>query len=235
MTGCRRRAMAAVCCAVVLVLVPAGPASAEAGTTVAMWRMDEPAGARTATDSTGNGHDGAVGSDVRTGVRVDAATVFRFPAVDTRTVRRQHLVTVPHHPRLDPGTSDFSVSLRLRTEQPLANIAQKGQSGTAGGYWKIEVAGGQVACHFRSGTGDRLSVRSPLRIDDGRWHAVRCERIGGTVALMLDGERHERSGLSGSISNTWPVSIGGKTQCNQAQVGCDYFAGDLDFVRIRKD
>ena len=235
MTGRHRRAMAAVSCAVAMVLVPAGPASAEASTTIGMWRMDEPVGARTATDSTGNGHDAGIGSDVRTGVQADAATVFRFPAADPGSVRRQHLVTVPHDPRLDPGTSDFSVSLRLRTEQALANVAQKGQSSTAGGYWKVEVAGGLVACHFRTATGDRLAVRSPLRIDDGRWHAVRCERTGGTVALMLDGARHTRTGLSGSIGNTWPVSIGGKTQCNQAQVGCDYFTGDIDYLRIRKD
>ena len=30
----------------------------------------------------------------------------------------------------------------------------------------------------------------------------------------------------------WPLSIGGKTDCDQRDVGCDYYAGDLDWVEI---
>ena len=41
-----------------------------------------------------------------------------------------------------------------------------------------------------------------------------------------------RSGWTGRIENSWPVSIGGKTDCDQIHVGCDYYAGDLDYVEI---
>ena len=34
------------------------------------------------------------------------------------------------------------------------------------------------------------------------------------------------------IANSWPLSIGGKTVCDQRSVGCDYYAGELGWVRI---
>ena len=49
--------------------------------------------------------------------------------------------------------------------------------------------------------------------------------VDGTVVARL-------TGPTGSISNNWPLSIGGKYDCDQINVTCDYFAGDVDWVRI---
>jgi hypothetical protein len=37
---------------------------------------------------------------------------------------------------------------------------------------------------------------------------------------------------TGSIANTRPITIAGKLNCDQVQTTCDYFAGDLDYVKI---
>jgi hypothetical protein len=53
------------------------------------------------------------------------------------------------------------------------------------------------------------------------------------VTLTVDGTvEARRSGRTGRIANSWPVAIGGKTACDQVKVGCDYYVGDLDHIRI---
>jgi hypothetical protein len=49
--------------------------------------------------------------------------------------------------------------------------------------------------------------------------------VDGSVVARL-------TGPTGSIANTWPLSIGGKYECDQINVTCDYFVGDIDWVRI---
>jgi hypothetical protein len=39
---------------------------------------------------------------------------------------------------------------------------------------------------------------------------------------------------TGSIANTRPLSIAGKLNCDQVNTTCDYFAGDLDYVKIQR-
>src|SRR5205809_1076758 len=86
-------------------------------------------------------------------------------------------------------------------------------------------------------SGHRLNgsiiVSAHHRINDGNWHTVRCDRTASRVAMTIDGVGEAyRNGATGTISNTWPVSIGGKVNCDQVKVGCDYYAGDLDQVEI---
>ncbi len=38
-----------------------------------------------------------------------------------------------------------------------------------------------------------------------------------------------------ALKRGWPVSIGGKTDCDQIDVGCDYFAGDIDYIAVDAD
>ena len=37
---------------------------------------------------------------------------------------------------------------------------------------------------------------------------------------------------TGTIANTRPVTIAGKGNCDQVTITCDYFSGDIDYVRI---
>ena len=46
--------------------------------------------------------------------------------------------------------------------------------------------------------------------------------------------RSRASKPSGTINNTKPWTIGGKSSCSSSTVTCDYFAGDIDYVKLTK-
>ena len=228
----RIRGLAVVGLAIGMVLAMTSPASAA---TTGSWSFNEGRGARVANDSSSSNLDGRVGSDVVTGVKYDGATAYRFTTANRYDVRPQHLVTIPNNDRLNPGTSKYVVSVRFRTARDFSNVVQKGQGATAGGNWKIEVYNGRAICLFRAGNGSDVAVRSKGRIDDGRWHSIRCGRSGSSVTLYVDGTLQGKgSGISGSLRNSWELAIGGKSRCDANRVVCDYFAGDIDYVRIQK-
>ncbi len=219
-----------------LLAVVTSPLPGSAGTG-ATWDLDEPSGARVAADSSGNGHDGSVGADVVTGVVHGGAIGYRFADVapNSPPTRPGHLVTVPHSPQLDPDDGDFTVTVRFRTTRTPGNVVQKGQNGEGGGYWKIEQDDGRARCAFVGGDGQGRSVAADVRVDDGRWHTVVCERTADGVSISVDDAAPKtRDGATGPIRNTADVVIGGKADCDQRGTGCDYFSGDIDFVRIEK-
>ncbi len=48
-----------------------------------------------------------------------------------------------------------------------------------------------------------------------------------------DGVKVRRAnGPTGQISNIMPFAIGGKSKCNAVTVTCDYWVGEMDYVRI---
>lgn len=212
----------------------AAPARADSARTVALWTMDESAGSRTMYDSSGNGLDGTIGREVGTAVQTDGARGYRFDRLepDTPPAHPRHLVVVPDYADLDPGDREYQVTVRLRTRDQFGNIIQKGQATVSGGSYKLQIPGGKVQCWFRGSAGSVL-VTAPRPINDGRWHTVQCWRTRDGVSLAIDGTRVAgRWGATGTISNNWPLSIGGKISCDQVDVGCDYFAGDIDRVEI---
>jgi hypothetical protein len=216
--------------ATALVAAAAGPARADQGfTTTAYWAMDEPPGSPVMHDSSGNGLHGAIGDEVET---TGEAYGFSRLDPDTPPAHPRHVVVVHDDPALDPGDRDFAISLRLRTAYQFGNVIQKGQATVSGGSYKIQIPRGRVQCWFRGSAGQVL-VTAPKPINDRQWHTVACVRFHAGVLLAVDGVTvARRAGVTGTIANSWPMSIGGKTSCDQIQVGCDYFAGDLDWVRI---
>jgi concanavalin A-like lectin/glucanase superfamily protein len=231
----RKRRMWIVTLAASIAAVPVGGTPARADSNlVAYWSMNEPVGSRYMYDSSGNGLHGSIGSEVVTARPLGDALGYGFGRLepDTPPARPQHLVAVPDYPALDPGDRDYSVSLRIRTPYQFGNVIQKGQATVAGGSFKIQIPGGKVQCWFRGSAGQVL-VTGPRPVNDRAWHTITCTRFQAGVALDIDGVRvAAKLGATGTISNAWPLSIGGKTNCDQVQVGCDYFAGDLDWVRI---
>jgi len=212
----------------------AKPTDAASLRAIAIWDMNESSGARVMYDDSGHDLNGTICREVQTGTRVSGATGYRFAKLqpDTPPTRPRHLVTVPDRAGLDPGERDYSMALRLRTTDQFGNIIQKGQATVPGGSYKMQIPSGKVQCWFRGSAGEVL-VTAPRPINDGRWHVVRCTRYADGVALVIDGSKVAgRWGPTGRIDNSWPLSIGGKTVCDQETVGCDYFAGDLDYVRI---
>jgi hypothetical protein len=231
----RRLWIASPAAVAALLCSTAGIARAAAEYPVAIWAMDEPAGARTMHDSSGHGLNGRIGGEVGVGSRYGGALGYRFPRLqpDTPPTHPEHLVTVANNGWLDPGDGDFAVTMRLRTTYQFGNIIQKGQATVPGGSWKLQIPNGYVQCWFRGSAGSVL-VTAPRKINDGKWHIVRCERSDDGVRLTIDGTATGKYGATGRIANSWPLSIGGKTECDQRTVGCDYYAGDLDYVAIER-
>ena len=226
----------------VLTTVTAQPAFAAANTTIADWEMNEPPGAQSMIDSSGNGINGSIGSAIKTGFVVSGATGYDWTATNPTAPppKPERLVQIPDA-RLNPGTRDFAVTVRFRTTHSYGNMIQKGQSTTPGGYWKWEIPNGQLLCLFRSRdqagniTGQNY-VNSPtgMHLNDGAWHTVRCEKTADLVTMTIDGTTvvQSKKGKIGPIANDYPMTIGGKINCDQVTVTCDYFAGDIVYVHI---
>ncbi len=112
---------------------------------------------------------------------------------------------------------------------------QKGQGATTGGYWKLENPEGLPRCLFRGSNGASRTGYAKVAINDGQWHVIRCNRTSTYVEMYIDGVRQSRlTGPTGTIANPWELTIGGKGQCDGVNVTCDYFVGDIDYVRIEK-
>jgi hypothetical protein len=221
-----------------LLVAASAPARASATRTIADWEMNEPSGSAVMLDSSGNGIDGAIGSGVVTGATYDGATGYRWLfASPTEPPAKPERVIEASDGRLNPGGDDYAVTLRYRTTQPFGNIVQKGQGGATGGYFKIENPGGVLTCVFRgvdeAGNFLRKEVNSGTPLNDGQWHTARCERTATQLTLTVDGALVATSnGRTGSISNSRPISIAGKVNCDQITITCDYFTGDIDYIRI---
>ncbi|MFN7150476.1 MAG: LamG-like jellyroll fold domain-containing protein [Microthrixaceae bacterium] len=204
---------------------------------VGVWELDEPAGTQVLLDSGPQGLHGTIGSSVQRGATVAGAGAHVFSTVDPdrSPVDLGRLDVVAHDARMDPGAGDFAVTVRLLTTAPQGNVVQKGQASSTGGYFKVDMDDGRVACLFTGDVGT-LHVRSSARIDTGRWTEVRCHRSATALSLYVDGVLvHRRTGVAGAVANTWPLTIAGKSSCNQFTVGCDYYSGAIDRVTLTRN
>jgi concanavalin A-like lectin/glucanase superfamily protein len=229
--------------AAVTAAVSAGPAAeASAGVNPAaasvqlIYNMNEPSGASVMQDSGPLRLNGHIGSEVMTGVSSGGAIGYQFPRLTPNVppAHPQHLVTIPDNDAVDPGSGNYSVEIRYKTTNGFGNLIQKGQSTTAGGQFKIQLPGGKAQCYFKGPLGkDGVGYQVPL--DDGQFHTLLCVKTASSVTLYVDGvKRATKTGPIGTMNNTFPVSIGGKPQCDQIKVTCDYFGGIVDYVKITK-
>jgi hypothetical protein len=223
-----RVAAAAGAAAALTALFLTPPATAATLTTLALWNMNE-SGGTTLVDSSGHGINGTIGSEV---VKNGAVHTFNFLQPNTPPPHPGHLDTVTNS-QLNPGTRVYSITIRMKWTEPFGNIIQKGQSGTAGGYFKWQAPKGIVQCLFRGSAGN-AGVGSKKALNDGLWHVVNCTRTSTQVTMTVDGVQVSTLvHATGNISNTKVLSIAGKSTCNQVSVSCDYFVGQIDYVRIQ--
>jgi Concanavalin A-like lectin/glucanases superfamily len=205
------------------------PASAAATNTLASWQMNEPMGSKVLVDNSGNGINGLIGSeDVLNG----STHKFLYLKPNTPPAHPGHPDQVTDS-RLNPGTRDFAITLRMKWTNSFGNIIQKGQSGTPGGYFKLQAPGGVVQCLFRGSLGNG-GVGSGRTLNDGAWHVITCTRTAAAVTMVVDGVQVATlKHATGNISNTKPLSIAGKLACDQIKVTCDYWVGEMDYVVIQ--
>jgi hypothetical protein len=221
------------------------PLCAEGSTTTCVLdlELNDPVGSTAAVDSSGRGHDGQVGNHVK--FLTDAAGSFarwdRHAPGAGIFYGYDHLISVPDASdgSLDPGTGDFSVEIRYRTKENFGNVLQKGQTRTVGGQVKIQQPGGKITCMFRTPTGTATAGSGTTLLNDNTFHTVRCDRTPTQVTMYIDGVKKSTSNhATGNLDNAKPWTLGGKLECDQeagsGADSCDYYAGDIDYVRISK-
>lgn len=212
------------------------PAQASS-TTVADWEMNDPAGSTVMNDSSGSGLDGQISSYAASvGLTLNGSYYHwstRCPAC--LPVQDARVVKVPDDDRLDivDPTTTYTLEFRFRTTHGYGNYMQKGQSATKGGQIKVQGPKGNVQCLFKGANGDRVGTGSGTALDDGNWHTVRCVHTDTQVQEYVDGVRVAiKNGSTGPINNTKPFIIGGKLNCDQVTVTCDYYSGDIAYVKV---
>ena len=222
---------------VTCLIVLAAQAPATAASETFRWEINEPRGSSLMLEQGGDGPNGVIGSDVRTGTSFAGATGYTFPWVKPNTppARPGHLVVLPDDDRLDPESGTYTVTIRLSTTKRFGNVLQKGQARAKGGMWKFQMPKGVMKCLFRGGDRKTRTATSVTPINDGTWHVISCVRTPTSVSMYVDGElRSRRNGPTGRISNSKPLTIGGKPDCDQVKVTCDYYVGKLDWVEVRR-
>lgn len=213
-----------------------GAAPPAPGTQVeASWEMEEPAGATTMRDSGPNSMDAPIDqSGLDTGFTFDGATGYRWPRRNPTAppASPERVIVIADDPHLDPMNDTFVVELRYRTKEKFGNITQKGQARTRGGQWKIQNPQGRPSCLFK-GSIQNGGARAPVALNDNAWHTLRCVKNPTNVEIWVDGVRVARkNGAVGTVDNNFPMTIGGKIECDQVTVSCDYFSGEIDYVRL---
>jgi Concanavalin A-like lectin/glucanases superfamily len=224
--------------AVFLFVLTAGSASGRS-TTVADWEMNEPAGATVMHDASGNGLNGKISSQAASEGLTLHTSHYRWSkrCAVCEPVASARVVRVPDNDRLDiphPKVA-YALTVKFRTTKPGGNYVQKGQATTAGGQIKVQAWHGIVQCQFKGANGVGVNTGSGRRLDDGHWHIVRCVHTARKVREYVDGRRVDvATGRTGYINNAKPFTIGGKLDCDQTKVECDYYSGGIGYVRVSK-
>ncbi len=205
------------------------------GPDTVLWEMNEALGATVMTDSGPTGLNGAVDpAGVDAGYSYDGASGYHWVRrpPEAYPASPERIIQVPDNALLDPGDGTFVLEIRYRTKENFGNIIQKGQARTYGGQWKIQAPKGIPSCLFKGPQG-RVATGAKTPINDNAWHVLTCVKTSSRVTMYVDGVyRNKKNGTTGTIDNKKAVTIGGKLECDQVRVTCDYFSGDIDYVRI---
>jgi hypothetical protein len=227
-----------------IVVSPLGLAHAQtrqqtAATVVAEYGFE---GSRAASvrDESGNGHNLTIVSSNGGTVHPIAhgtGQALVFPAKCSGDRCPHVALRSPSKPDLNPGSRSFSfgASVHLGRNQTTEgqNVVQKGYSATSSQY-KLQIDGyaGKPSCVVVDDKKPTIQlVRSSVTVADGAWHTVECRRAGTTLSILVDGITRgtRRIPAALSISNTRPLSIGGKG----AYEDNDQFQGVLDDVWVK--
>jgi hypothetical protein len=211
------RRLTALIGSVLVVLV--APAAARAATT-ALWHMDERSGA-VMHDSVG-ANNGSLHS-VGLGATGFSGTGYTFNGSSS-------YVTVPSAGALNPGSSNLTLTLHVKTTSEPAtpdwDLLRKGVYTTSGGEYKMEYQPtGQASCGFK-GSKAYAELQAGPAINDGRWHTVQCVKTASAIRVVVDGQSFAKSAAVGSISNSVALAVG-------SRVGSEFFKGLLDEASVQ--
>ena len=203
----------------------------------AFYEMNEPFGTTVMHDSGPHGLDAVVDpAGVISGIEAAGAVGYTWEHRDPEAypASPERVIQVPDNANLEPGSGPLTIELRYRSGEHFGNIAQKGQAQTTGGQWKIQSPGGIPSCLFK-GSGGQVATGALTPLNDEQWHNLTCVLTSTGVTMYVDGEfRNRKNGPTGTIDNAMPMTVGGKIDCDQVDVTCDYFSGQIDYLKLTK-
>lgn len=218
---------------------PAGPAPPIEGGLAFIARYEFNPSPGPLTDGSGNGHTLRVlsvgGGQVHPVPHAPGTALAFPPRCSGVTCPRVALQSSPSA-ALNPGARNFAFGadvLLAPSQTSLGqNVLQKGYSG-GGSQYKLQIdgTGGRPSCVLVDDRRPGIRIaRSAIGAADGRWHRIRCQRLGTRLEVFVDGVRHGGTGVPAtlSISNDRPLSIGAKGACRDN----DQFNGALDNVWV---
>lgn len=234
---------AAAIAAVMPCLLTAPSVASGSTTTAADWEMNEASNSAVMVDSSGNGHDGTISqpnTELLTGQSFDSTTTgytWTRHCPTCAPTDPQRVITVPDAAdgslEIPDAAVTYTLEFRFRTTHPFGNYMQKGQSTSGGGQIKVQGPKGIVQCLFKDANGVKAGTGSGRALDDGLWHTVKCVHTATQVLEYVDGVKvAAHNGSTGPIDNRTAFTVGGKVNCDQITTTCDYFVGDMDYIRI---
>jgi Concanavalin A-like lectin/glucanases superfamily len=195
--------------------------TAQAATTAAQYHMTDP---KTLVDSTGKNNGTTTAITSTTG---SSGKGYSFNGTSSKAV-------APNSASLNPGTANIKMTAHVQftalpTETGVGDydLMRKGQAGTIGGEYKMEILGGGNAyCHFQGASGAIGKVSATGNLADGAWHTITCTKTATQVKVTVDGVTRSVSASLGSISNNKDLYIGSQSG------GGDWYKGAMDEVSI---
>ena len=132
---------------------------------------------------------------------------------------------------LDPGDSDFAISLWVLARDNVdGDVLRKGSAATGSTWYKIEhspsVHNNKFSLNFNT-DGTDATVTSDAAYADEIWHFIVAQRVGNTAELWIDGVLDGSATVTGGISNAGNLAIGSKDTLDD-----DFFNGGIDDVRF---
>ena len=217
--------------------VPLGTVSA-APTVVALWHMDEGAGATQMTDSSGNNNHGTL-NKTESGLNGFQGLSYYFGRIGLPS-----FVEVPHSATLNPGTANITLSMYAKFPRvpPAAvgdyDMVRKGLSSKTAGNYKMEIVPrakgtiGRAYCLFKGTSGRAVLAQGPDLSDD-QWYYIECKKTSNQVSLRVKAtvgsfdQTWTKNVVVGLIVNSTNVYVGAKTK-----TGGDQYTGAMDEVKI---
>ena len=224
-----------------LLILSPGPHVSAATTTMTDWEMDEPANSSVMADSSGNAHEGLISPLAASEGLTETGAYYSWSqrCSACQPVAAARVVQVPDDPTgaldIPDAAVTYTLTFTFKTHSAAGNYMQKGQSTTKGGQIKVQAPHGIVQCLFKGANGTRVGTGSGsiAPLDDGQWHTVSCIHTATQVQEYVDGVKvASKNGSTGPIDNTSPFTVGGKLNCDQVKVTCDYFVGQIDSVNV---
>jgi Concanavalin A-like lectin/glucanases superfamily len=181
------------------------------------WQMtDKGAPPATMTDTSGFGNNGSPSGGI-----VGNGNVFTFDG--------SGVVVVPANAELDPGDANVTITAVISFTQIPArdyDIVRKKPAGVKGMQYRMEINKyGKAKCFFTGSTGN-AAITAKRVLNDGQQHTIACTKTSSTIGVSVDGTVKTKAVTIGSISNGFPISVGGKAD------GGDNFVGSMDSVQV---